>query len=207
MDFTLNRTWPTFSDYIPVYKISIQYTNPFQRYHTESKSVTYGTDGTDVCTDSGDTICPPHWKWRGHNKRAMKTDNIRKLVWTNYVTNVYKNQECPGSVTFVFSLCAKEKLHSAHFFDSPLWNQKHNIFLGLIRNILCHALLLWHHTGHLGFTVMLIWCFTPLSTLFKSYCDMMKGSIQWSTVIHRHEQNFSSSGIWTWNQVIWSWES
>ena len=137
----------------------------------------------------------PHWKWRGHNKRTMKTDNIRKLVWTNYVTNVYKNQDCPGSVTFVFSSCAKEKLHSAHFFDSLLWNQKHNIFLGLIRNILCHALLLWHHTGHLGFTVMLIWCFTPLSTLFKSYCDIMKGSIQWSTMIHRHEQNSSSRNL------------
>ena len=49
------------------------------------------------------------------NKRTMKTDNIRKLVWTNYVTNVYKNQDCPGSVTFVFPSCAKEKLHSAHF--------------------------------------------------------------------------------------------
>ena len=26
------------------------------------------------------------------NKQTMKTDNIRKLVWTNYVTNVYKNE-------------------------------------------------------------------------------------------------------------------
>ena len=63
MDFTLNRTWPTFYDYIPVYNVSIQYTNPFKRYRTETKSVTYGadgrTDGTDVRTDSGDTICPP----------------------------------------------------------------------------------------------------------------------------------------------------
>ena len=61
-NFTLNQTWPTFYDYIPVCKISIQYTNPFKRYRTETKSVTYGTDGrdgTDVCTDSGDTICPP----------------------------------------------------------------------------------------------------------------------------------------------------
>ena len=32
-------------DYTPVYKISIQYINPFKRYHTETKSVTYGTDG------------------------------------------------------------------------------------------------------------------------------------------------------------------
>ena len=37
----------TFYDYIPVYKISIQYTNPFKRYHTETKSVTNGTDRTN----------------------------------------------------------------------------------------------------------------------------------------------------------------
>ena len=70
MDFILNRTWSTFYDYIHVYKMSIQYTNPFKRYRTETKSVTFGTDGTegrtdgmdgrtDVCTDSGDTICTP----------------------------------------------------------------------------------------------------------------------------------------------------
>ena len=41
---TLNRTWPTLYDYIPVFKISIQYTNPFKRYRMETKSVTYGTD-------------------------------------------------------------------------------------------------------------------------------------------------------------------
>ena len=75
------------------------------------------------------------------NKRTMKTDNIRKLVWTNYVANVYKNQDCPGSVTFVFSSCAKEKLHSAHFLTVGC-EIGNNIFLGLIRNILCHALLL-----------------------------------------------------------------
>ena len=28
----------------------------------------------------------------------MKTDNIRKLVRTNYVMNVYKKRDCPGSV-------------------------------------------------------------------------------------------------------------
>ena len=32
------------------------------------------------------------------NKRTMKTDNIRKLVQTNYVTNVYKTGIGPGSV-------------------------------------------------------------------------------------------------------------
>ena len=135
------------------------------------------------------------------NKRTMWTDNIRKLVWTNYVTNVYKNQDCPRSVTFFF-LRVPKKNYIPHIFWQSVVKPETTFFLGLIRNILCHALLLWHHTGHLGFTVMLIWCFTPLSTLFKSYCDIMKGSIQWSTMIHRHEQNFSSSGIWTWNQVI-----
>ena len=68
MDFTLNQTWPTFYDYISMYKISIQYTNPFKRYRTETKSVTYRTDGTgrtdrtdgtDIRTDSGETICSP----------------------------------------------------------------------------------------------------------------------------------------------------
>ena len=39
-----------------MYKISIQYTNPFKRYRTETKSVTYGMD---VRTDSGETICTP----------------------------------------------------------------------------------------------------------------------------------------------------
>ena len=43
LDFTLNLTWTTFYDYIPVYKISVQYTNLFKRYHTETICVTYGT--------------------------------------------------------------------------------------------------------------------------------------------------------------------
>ena len=47
MDFTLIRTWPTFYAYTPVYKISIQYTNPFKRYRTETICITYGTDGLD----------------------------------------------------------------------------------------------------------------------------------------------------------------
>ena len=52
---SLNRTWSTFYDYIPVYKISIQYTNPFKRYRTEAKSVTYGTDGTGWMGRTGRT--------------------------------------------------------------------------------------------------------------------------------------------------------
>ena len=28
------------------------------------------------------------------NKRTMKTDNIRKLMQTDYVTNIYKNRDC-----------------------------------------------------------------------------------------------------------------
>ena len=34
------------------------------------------------------------------NKQTMKTDNIRKSVRTNYVTNVYKNWDCLGSDFF-----------------------------------------------------------------------------------------------------------
>ena len=43
-----------------IYKISIQYTYPFKRYRTETKSVTYGMGGRDGRTDSGDTVCAPH---------------------------------------------------------------------------------------------------------------------------------------------------
>ena len=57
------------------------------------------------------------------NKQTMKTNNIRKLVQTNYVTNVYKNRDCPGSVAdFLFSLCAKTVTVGA-YFDSRLGNQ------------------------------------------------------------------------------------
>ena len=70
MDFLLNQTWPTFYDYIPVYKISIQYTNSFKRYRTETICVTYGMDGADVRTNRQWWYYmpppPPHWKWRGH---------------------------------------------------------------------------------------------------------------------------------------------
>ena len=46
------------------------------------------------------------------NKRTMKIDIVRKLVWTNYLTNVYKKWDCPGSVA------KKEKLQSVHFLQS-----------------------------------------------------------------------------------------
>ena len=36
VDFTLNRTWPTFYDDIPVYKVWIEYTDLFKRDHTET---------------------------------------------------------------------------------------------------------------------------------------------------------------------------
>ena len=47
------------------------------------------------------------------NKGTMKMDSIRKLVRTNYVTNLYKNRDCLGSVAdffFFFSLCAKKNI-------------------------------------------------------------------------------------------------
>ena len=61
--FYPKSNWPTFYDYIPVYKISIQYTNPFKRYRTETKSVMYGTDGTDVQTAV--ILYAPHLKMAG----------------------------------------------------------------------------------------------------------------------------------------------
>ena len=55
------------------------------------------------------------------NKLKMKTDRIRKLVRTNYVTNVYKNRDCLWLVEdffFVF-LCKKKKKNSVGaFFES-----------------------------------------------------------------------------------------
>ena len=36
------------------------------------------------------------------NKGMMKTDNIIKLVKTNYVTNIYKNRDCLGLVADYF---------------------------------------------------------------------------------------------------------
>ena len=36
MDFTLNRTWPIFYDYIPVNKIWIQYSSLFKKYRKEN---------------------------------------------------------------------------------------------------------------------------------------------------------------------------
>ena len=50
-----------------MYKISIQYTNPFKRYRTETKNVTYVTGRTYVQTavrdgrtyGQRDTICSP----------------------------------------------------------------------------------------------------------------------------------------------------
>ena len=81
-----------------MYKISIQYTNPFKRYRTETKSVTYGTDGTGRdgtgWADGGDGwdgrmygqrwyYMPPHWKWRGHNEivfhKGVKIDFMASL--------------------------------------------------------------------------------------------------------------------------------
>ena len=66
------------------------------------------------------------------NKRTMRTDNIRKLIRTNYVTNVYKNRDYLGSVADFFSSsssssssCAK-KIHSG-IFDSRSGNRKDNI--------------------------------------------------------------------------------
>ena len=49
----------------------------------------------------------------------------------------------------------------------------------------CHCSMLLKSTGH---GLMMVWYFTPLSTLFKSYRDdgrvIMKGSMQWSTYSH-----------------------
>ena len=63
------------------------------------------------------------------NKRMMKTDNIRKLVRTNYVTNIYiKTGIVLGQSRInIFFLCLqkkKKKITVSTFFDSRSGNQK-----------------------------------------------------------------------------------
>ena len=60
----------TFYDYIPVYKISTQYTNPFKRYRMETKSVMYATGQTAVCLCWGFTAQSTQW---GHVERGQFT--------------------------------------------------------------------------------------------------------------------------------------
>ena len=63
------------------------------------------------------------------NKRMIKTDNIRKLVWTNYITNVNKTRDCLRSVADFFFVCKKtKKKQVGAYFDSRSGNRKHNIF-------------------------------------------------------------------------------
>ena len=69
------------------------------------------------------------------NKQMMKTNNIRKLVQKNYVTNLYKNWGCPMSVTDFFFLRVqkkkkkkKKRITVGAFFDSRLGNRKHHFF-------------------------------------------------------------------------------
>ena len=51
-----------------MYKIPIQYTNPFKRYRMETICVTYGTDGQDLRDGQQWYYMQPHCKWRGHKK-------------------------------------------------------------------------------------------------------------------------------------------
>ena len=78
VDFALNQTWSIFYDYIPVYKIWIQYTDLFNRYRTEFFFVrdvwTYGTYWRTYgqrwyCMHHSPPPPPPPptpvWKWWG----------------------------------------------------------------------------------------------------------------------------------------------
>ena len=82
MDFTLIRTWPIFYEYIPVYKIWIQYTDL-----SKMETIFVSYEGIDVCMDSGDIIWPPpqphHWKWRGYNKKNINEKAPYLDLWVN----------------------------------------------------------------------------------------------------------------------------
>ena len=58
------------------------------------------------------------------NKQTMKTNNIRKLVRTNYVTNVYKNWDCWGLlwINFFFHVQKKKKNYSWCIFCQEIGN-------------------------------------------------------------------------------------
>ena len=110
MDFTLNQTWPTFYDHIPVYKISIQYTNPFKCIKFQSNTPilskditrkpfvlctgqTDGTGWTDGRTDSSHTICTPWW---AHKKSLLilfsfkNSPSLEIKTWTLFVIMVFQ---------------------------------------------------------------------------------------------------------------------
>ena len=82
------------------------------------------------------------------NKRRMKNDNIRKIVLTNYVTNVHKKQDCLGLVSdyFFFFVCKNN-------LNSRPGNWKHNIFLGLTGNLRVKQNSLRLRSGLLFFTL------------------------------------------------------
>ena len=85
MDFTLNQIWPTFYDYIPVYKISIQYTNPFQKIsHGNQKC--YVRDGTDGRDGRDGRTYRQRWYYMHHPPPPPHTiENGRgiKTLWWN----------------------------------------------------------------------------------------------------------------------------
>ena len=81
MDFTLNQTWPIFYDYIPLYKIWIQYTNPFKRYRRETHFFVW-TGQIGHTMDSGDTICPHPALWKSQGHENIKT--LRPKIYSKY---------------------------------------------------------------------------------------------------------------------------
>ena len=65
----------------------------------------------------------------------MKTHNIRKLVWTNYLMNIW-----PGlsGLVQIFFFFRQKKITVVAFFDSQSGNRKHYIFLGPMNQMLEH---------------------------------------------------------------------
>ena len=130
------------------------------------------------------------------NKRTMKTNNIRKLVRTNYVTNVYINRDCLESVEdyFFFFVCKKKKkkkkIQFGAFFVSRSGNREHNIFSGLSSLLLTltrpsSLLFIWPSSS----TFTCIWSSSLLLTLPNSILLTWHSSIllTWpSSLLHLH---------------------
>ena len=89
------------------------------------------------------------------NKRMMKTDNIRKLVWTNYI----KTGIVLGRLQIFFFFMCKTNLQSAHFLtvDQEIGNITF-CFLGLSLVRVLEWSLFWRQqvVGFISLTIVLL---------------------------------------------------
>ena len=115
---------PTFYDYIPVYKISIQYTNPFKRYRTETKSVTYGTDGTGR---DGTDVRTYGQRWYYMPPPPPPIENSGGITKKPYKIISWIQIEDKWPNCLIYKICTNKSKSMAHHRISP--RQRHRISL------------------------------------------------------------------------------